>query len=119
MSNVHFSPGFRRTDAAGQLCTLGTMLSVSKVTLSSDIMGWDTLRVALLCCIEIQDFSEGRRFLPMCSIWLCSKSITTVLHTGFLLLMHPLGDYLSALGTNPSDKPWKQPAAHLVLSATR
>lgn len=44
MTNVHFSLGFRRTDAAGQLCTLGTVLSVSKVTLSSDIMGWDTTR---------------------------------------------------------------------------
>lgn len=96
--------------------------SVTEVTLHMKQHHYEpghTIHVASPRWIENHNFLEDHRFVPTCFILLCHKCITTVLHTGFLLLMHPLMGLSKCSWYKPSDKPWKQPAAYLVLSATR
>lgn len=123
MTNVYFTLGFRRTDGAAQLCILGTTLSISECGhFTDESMPLRTRTLYSRCCTLLywnHNFLEDHRLVPICFILLCHKHITTVLHTGFLLLMHPLLGLSTCSWYKPFDKPWKQPAAHPALSAAR
>lgn len=83
--NVHSTPGFRRTDAAAQLCALLSTRNWGHLTDETKPLWTRTP-----CCIKNHNSLDDHKLVRMYLILFCREHITA----GFLLLTHLLTGFI-------------------------